>query len=226
MLRTGKDDADDTLVTIGSIRLRPRHNVHHRLVFILVDGEGTIHLLEQHLVGMWGAGNDDNARTEIVAKTEHTRAVCHHIHLHSLQIFLFADRPDAREVGLVEFVPIALQRHHTTTASLEMHMIGRAGTTLRTIVEDKHLLQLRGDLHHVLIVVENLLFAMMTQRNGEVLGENRVRIQQQVILFQQRTADLFRRAIHFAEETGALLDALCIHFRTSRNNAGRVVLSH
>ena len=105
-------------------------------------------------------------------------------------------------------------------------MIGRAGTTLRTIVEDKHLLQLRGDLHHVLIVVENLLFAMMTQRNGEVLGENRVRIQQQVIFLQQRTTDLFRRAIHFAEETGALLDALCIHLRTSRNNAGRVVLSH
>ena len=67
---------------------------------------------------------------------------------------------------------------------------------------------------------------MVAQWDGEMLGKNRIRIQQKVILLQHGEAFLLFWTVHIAKEARTALDGFWVNVCPCRDDACRIVLCH
>ncbi len=224
MFCTRQNDADNAAVFVARTSLRPSHDVHHWLVLSFGNGQCLVNFFEEQLVGMRCASDNHHTWAHIATQAEHACAIGHQIESHCLHVFCLADGPHASNVRLIFRGPIALQGHHSAGSCLKVHVVGRTGSALRTIIEEEEVVHLGDHLHHVFVVLKNLLLAVVPKRNGEVPWQDGVGIEQEVIFLQHRNADLLGGPVHFAQEAGTTLNALRVHLRPCGDDAGGIKL--
>ena len=74
-----------------------------------------------------------------------------------------------------------------------MKMVGCAGATFRTIVENNESRKFTGQLHHIRKSSRNALVGMFYMRYGQMLWEDRKRIDQNEVVIPEEDAILLGR---------------------------------
>ena len=97
----------------------PAHDIHHRLGIGL--RQSAIDGAEELFVVLAAAALDEQCRSRVFGDVPDAFVLVEQIHL--LEV-------------TAQSLPLLLQGEHSARSSLEMHVVGGAGATLRTIVED------------------------------------------------------------------------------------------
>ena len=97
--------------------------------------------------------------------------------------------------------PGRLQGYDARSARLQMCMVGCRGSTMRPVVEHGEVVVHFQQLLYFMVTAVDVLRCMLTGGDGEVVRQNRERIDQQFKPSVQMFGDLFLRAVFAAQET-------------------------
>ena len=194
-----RDDNGEIAVAIA-----PCHNIHHWLLVIVVDGKSLVDVVEELAVGILGIAADEKCRHWIVTDHRH--------------IVMIVEPTDDFEIA-AQPLPSLLQGQDAACSGLEMHVVGSAGTTLRTVVEHHQLGISSKQLMYLTIVRENALWLMAPGRNREVHRQDGERIDEELKLLVDILRHLHAWAVFLAQETGAAGYRRFVYLRSGTDDA-------
>ncbi len=119
---------------------------------------------------------------------------------------------------------IALQQVRCLESCLQMEMIGSRGTASGPVVENNVVRQLPGQGEHVSRFMADALRHMGMNGDGDVITEDGKRIGEDDVLFEERNATLYCRAIELTEEAGALRYCSVVDPGCGRSHPRRIIL--
>ena len=225
MFAAREDERHNLVRPTGSAFLTPTNNVQTRFRFVANYRQSLIDTLAEQTVAFgWHAANHEDWASVTLqqiesATTAHIACLFHRSRLLARQGIELAE-------ALLVHRPIAFQRHNSPASGLQMHMVRARSPAKRTVVEDDVFGHIPSHLPEGSETAIDALRRVSAHRNGEVLRQDGIRVDENLIMLLRHEFVLLLGAIVVAKEARPFADGLLVDGSASTYNSGGIPLSH